>query len=136
MKLSQLILLTFTPLAFFVNLSANAADVYIKDRSGFAKQSLKEVQQTKTILFSDVFPGDWAYTALQNLISSYGCVDNPSLQSLRIGQALTRYEAAELLNSCLEGDISLANSSSEVLRLYNEFSFEIAIVKARYYQLN
>ena len=136
MKLFKLILLAFTPLAFLANLSANSADVYIKDTSGFAKKSLKEVKQTQTILFSDIFPGDWAYTALGNLIKRYGCVDSPSSQSLRNGQALTRYEAAELVNSCLEGDINLSNTTSEVRRLFNEFSFEIAIVRSRSYHLN
>ncbi len=133
MSLSKFILLVFSSLGFLDPLSAYSADVYNKDVSDFSKKSVKEVQQNQNILFSDILPGDWAYTALQNLIRSYGCVDNPPLQSLRIGQALTRYEAAELVNSCLKGDIAFNDLSSEVLRLYNEFSFEIAIVKARTY---
>ena len=136
MKLLQLILIVFPPLAFFAPLSANSADVHNKEGSDFTKKSVQGVQQNQSILFSDVFPGDWAYTALQNLSARHGCADNPSLQSLRIGQALTRYEAAELVNSCLKGDITFAELSSEAIRLYNELSFEIAIVKARTYTLN
>ncbi len=97
---------------------------------------LRKYSRLNPFFFSDVFPGDWAYTALQNLSTSYGCIDNPSLQSLRFGQALTRYEAAELVNSCLDGDVTFSTLSSEVVRLYKEFSFEIAIVKARTYSLN
>ena len=136
MTLLQLILLVLPTSALLFPLSANSADVYNKDVSDFTKNSIKEVQQKENIMLSDVFPGDWAYTALQNLSASHRCVENPSLQSLRIGQALTRYEAAELVNSCLKGDITFAELSSDALRLYNEFSFEIAIVKARTYSLN
>ena len=136
MKLLQLILLGLPPFAFLVPISANSADVYNKDVPDFTKKSVKGVQQNQNILLSDVFPGDWAYTALQKLSTSKGCVDNPSLQSIRTGQALTRYEAAELLNSCLKADVIFAELSSEVLRLYKEFSFEIAIVKARTSYLN
>ncbi len=138
MKLFKLIIIILIPLPFFDNFSVYATEIYKKDASAFNQKSLKADvgEQTQNILFSDIFPGDWAYTALQNLSSRYTCVENKFLKSLRIGQALTRYEAAELLNYCLEADFSFSELSSEALRLYKEFSFEIAIVKARSYQLN
>ena len=74
---------------------------------------------------------DRAYTALQNLSESYGCVDNAYTQNLKSGQALTRYEAAALVNACLEGGIASADVSADAARLSNEFGTEMAILKGR-----
>ncbi|WP_036896280.1 iron uptake porin, partial [Prochlorococcus marinus] len=84
-----------------------------------------------TTQFSDVVPGDWAYTALQNLSESYGCVDNAYTQNLKSGQALTRYEAAALVNACLDGGIASAEVTPDAARLANEFGTEMAILKGR-----
>jgi hypothetical protein len=52
--------------------------------------------------FSDVHPGDWAYQALSNLIERHGCVAGYPDGSVRGGRAMSRYEAAALLNACLD----------------------------------
>jgi hypothetical protein len=51
---------------------------------------------------SDVFPSDWAYTALQNLVETYGCIEGYPNRTFRGNQALTRYEFAAGLNACLD----------------------------------
>jgi len=131
MKLFQQLLLAPTALGLLAPVAANAADINIKDIAGYANKSTKQYRAVKSAQFSDVVPGDWAYTALQNLSESYGCVDNAYTQSLKSGQALTRYEAAALVNACLEGGVASAADNSDALRLTNEFGTEMAILKGR-----
>ena len=127
MKLFQQLLVAPAALGLLAPLAANAAEVNINDVAGYATPSA----DVTTAQFSDVVPGDWAYTALQNLSESYGCVDNAYTQNLKSGQALTRYEAAALVNACLEGGIASADVSADATRLSNEFGTEMAILKGR-----
>jgi hypothetical protein len=59
-------------------------------------------QVTSIGQFSDLRPTDWAYQALGNLIERYGCVAGYPNGSYKGGQAMTRCEAAALLNACLD----------------------------------
>ena len=127
MKLFQKLLVAPAALGLLAPLAANAAEVNINDVAGYATPSA----DVTTAQFSDVVPGDWAYTALVNLSESYGCVDNAYTQNLKSGQALTRYEAAALVNACLEGGIASADVSADATRLSNEFGTEMAILKGR-----
>jgi len=127
MKLFQQMLVAPAALGLLAPLAANAAEVNINDVASYATPSA----QVTTAQFSDVVPGDWAYTALQNLSESYGCVDNAYTQNLKSGQALTRYEAAALVNACLDGGIASADVSADAARLTNEFGTEMAILKGR-----
>ena len=127
MKLFQKLLVAPAALGLLAPLAANAAEVNINDVAGYATPTA----DVTTAQFSDVVPGDWAYTALQNLSESYGCVDNAYTQNLKSGQALTRYEAAALVNACLEGGIASADVSADATRLSNEFGTEMAILKGR-----
>jgi len=131
MKLFQQMLVAPAALGLLAPLAANAVEVNINDVAAYS--DLQEQQTATTAQFSDVVPGDWAYTALQNLSESYGCVDNAYTQNLRSGQALTRFEAAALVNACLDGGL-MANGSAlteEASRLTNEFGSEMAILKGR-----
>ena len=58
-------------------------------------------QVTSITQFSDVRPTDWAYQALNNLVERYGCVAGYPNGTFAGGQAMTRYEAAALLNAFL-----------------------------------
>ena len=131
MKLFQQLLVAPAALGLMAPLSATAAEVNINGVANYS-DSAEQVYQT-TAQFSDVVPGDWAYTALQNLSDSYGCVDNSYTNNLKSGQALTRYEAAALVNACLEGGLMASGEgmTSEASRLANEFGSEMAILKGR-----
>lgn len=50
----------------------------------------------------DVFPGDWAYEALQNLSQNYGCITGYPNDTFRGERVLTRYEFAAGLVSCIQ----------------------------------
>jgi len=129
MKLFQQLLVAPAALGLLAPLAANAAEVNIDSVVDYAAPS---AQVATSAQFSDVVPGDWAYTALQNLSESYGCVDNAYTQNLQNGQSLTRYEAAALINACLDNGLSAsAGATSDASRLTDEFASEMAILKGR-----
>ena len=85
-------------------------------------------QVTSINQFSDVQPTSWAYQALSNLIERYGCVAGYPNGTFKGGQAMTRYEAAALLNACLD---RVTETTDELQRLINEFQKELAVLKGR-----
>ena len=85
-------------------------------------------QVTSVNQFSDVRPTDWAYQALSNLVEKYGCVAGYPNGTYKGGQAMTRYEAAALLNACLE---RVTEVTDELQRLMDEFNKELAVLKGR-----
>ena len=85
-------------------------------------------QVTSVGQFSDVQPTDWAYQALSNLVSKYGCVAGYPNGTFKGKQAMTRYEAAALLNACLD---RVTEMTEEVKRLLKEFEKELTVLKAK-----
>ena len=85
-------------------------------------------QVTSVTQFSDVQPTDWAYQALSNLVEKYGCVAGYPNGTYKGGQAMTRYEAAALLNACLD---RVTEVTDELQRLMNEFKTELAALTGR-----
>ncbi len=91
--------------------------------------SQAEAQHVTSIhQFSDVRPTDWAYQALSNLIERYGCVAGYPDGSYRGGKAMTRYEAAALLNACLD---RISEVTDELKRLMKEFEKELEVLRGR-----
>ncbi len=85
-------------------------------------------QVTSVNQFSDVQPTDWAYQALSNLVEKYGCVAGYPDGTFKGKQALSRYEAAALLNSCLD---RVTEATDELQKLLSEFKVELATIKGR-----
>ena len=85
-------------------------------------------QVTSISQFSDVRPTDWAYQALSNLVDRYGCVAGYPDGTFKGGRAMTRYEAAALLNACLD---RVTEVTDELKRLMAEFEKELAVLKGR-----
>ena len=85
-------------------------------------------QVTSINQFSDVRPTDWAYQALENLVQRYGCVAGYPNGTFVGGQAMTRYEAAALLNACLD---RVTEVTDELQRLMAEFKVELGVLKGR-----
>jgi hypothetical protein len=85
-------------------------------------------QVTSIGQFSDLRPTDWAYQALGNLIERYGCVAGYPNGSYKGGQAMTRFEAAALLNACLD---RVTEVTDELKRLIKEFERELALLRGR-----
>jgi hypothetical protein len=78
--------------------SATAAELNLEGVDRYASQE----QVTSISQFSDVRPTDWAYQALSNLVERYGCVAGYPNGTYVGGRAMTRFEAAALLNACLD----------------------------------
>merc|ERR1712089_51900 len=85
-------------------------------------------QVTSVTQFSDVYPTDWAYQALSNLVEQYGCVAGYPNGTFRGNRAMTRYEAAALLNACLD---RITEVTDELRRLIKEFETELAVIRGR-----
>ena len=85
-------------------------------------------QVTSVTQFSDVRPTDWAYQALSALVEKYGCVAGYPNGTFKGGQAMSRYEAAALLNACLD---RVTEVTDELRRLQKEFEQELAVLKGR-----
>ncbi|MEB3235185.1 MAG: iron uptake porin, partial [Cyanobacteriota bacterium] len=85
-------------------------------------------QVTSVNQFSDVKPTDWAYQALSNLIERYGCVAGYPNGTFKGGNPLSRYEAAALLNACLE---RVTEQTDELQRLLSEFQNELTVLRGR-----
>ena len=104
---------------------ANAAELNINGVSDYAASA---DQVTSVTQFSDVYPTDWAYQALSNLVEQYGCVAGYPNGTFRGNRAMTRYEAAALLNACLD---RITEVTDELRRLLKEFETELAILRGR-----
>ena len=125
MKLFQQLLVAPAALGLMAPMAANAAGLDIKGVSDYSGSS---DQVTSISRFQDVYPTDWAYQALSNLIERYGCVAGyPSGSYLGI-RVMTRFEAAALLNACLD---RITEVTDELRRLLIEFEQELAILKGR-----
>lgn len=85
-------------------------------------------QVTSVTTFSDVQPTDWAYQALKNLAETYGCVAGYPDSSFQGNNSITRFEAAALLNACIE---NISTFTDEIRRLMREFERELAILKGK-----
>jgi hypothetical protein len=77
---------------------------------------------------SDVRPTDWAYQALSNLVEKYGCVAGYPNGTFGGGKSMTRFEAAALLNACLD---RVTESTDELKKLLAEFDTELTVLTAR-----
>ena len=124
MKLFQQLLVAPAALGLIAS-GANAAELNINGVSDYAASA---DQVTSVTQFSDVYPTDWAYQALANLVETYGCVAGYPNGTFRGNRAMTRYEAAALLNACLD---RITEVTDELRRLLKEFETELAILKGR-----
>ena len=97
-------------------------------------------QVTNVNQLRDVAPTDWAYEALRSLVDRYGCISGFPNQTYRGSQALTRYEFAAGLNSCLNQIERLIASQEPgvdpqdldtINRLTQEFEAELATTAGR-----
>ena len=108
-------------------------------------QELEQLEQnglsqvTNVNQLRDVSPTDWAYEALRSLVDRYGCISGFPNQTYRGNQALSRYEFAAGLNSCLnqierliasQGSVSQEDLDT-INRLAQEFEAELATIGGR-----
>lgn len=116
------------------SIDSNLDRIDIQNSSGDYLGQLTNVDSLR-----DVAPTDWAYEALRSLVNRYGCIAGYPNQTYRGSQALTRYEFAAGLNSCLNQIERLIASSEAVSRedldtisrLSQKFEAELATLGGR-----
>ena len=125
MNLFHKLLLAPAALGLMAPMAASAADMNL---AGVKQYASADEQVTSISQFSDVQPTDWAYQALSNLVERYGCVAGYPNGTFKGKQAMTRFEAAALLNACLD---RVTEVTDQLKKLMKEFEKELAILKGR-----
>jgi len=119
MKLFQQLLVAGAAVSMIAPLAAQATDINLEDMNSYSYGS-KSSGFTNNYL--NIQPGDWAHQSIKDLAKSRGC-------DINVGdKALTRFEAASIVNSCL-GDV--AEVSNIERTLIDEFSSELALLRGR-----
>ncbi|MEY2831101.1 MAG: hypothetical protein RLZZ574_359, partial [Cyanobacteriota bacterium] len=124
-----------------VNADKEAVDQTLEQINNYQQLNQdNQSQVTNVNQLRDVSPTDWAYEALRSLVDRYGCIAGFPNQTYRGDQALTRYEFAAGLNSCLNQIERLIASNSSgvdqeqldtINRLQQEFEAELATLGGR-----
>ena len=96
---------------------------------------------TSVSQLSDVKPTDWAFQALQSLVERYGCIAGYPDKTYRGNRAMTRYEFAAGLNSCMDrvndliaastGDMVKKEDLATLRKLQEQFAAELATLRGR-----
>ena len=140
MNLSKKLLLALAGASISAPLAASAQEVASLTGSAAINEYMQQQdvdrfrawesknQVTSVNQFSDVLPTDWAYQALSNLVEKYGCVAGYPNGKFKGGNAMTRYEAAALLNACLD---RISEVTDELQKLLNEFDSELTVLTSR-----
>ncbi|MEA5497552.1 iron uptake porin [Limnoraphis robusta] len=99
------------------------------------------VQVTSVSQLADVQPTDWAFQALQSLVERYGCIAGYPDGTYKGNRAMTRYEFAAGLYSCLSRVNELIGAATAdkvsrddlaiIQRLQEEFAAELAGLAGR-----
>ncbi len=111
-----------------IGTAASGADQHHAVASPLADSPLRHDQIGSTSQFSDLRPTDWAYQALSDLIERVGCVAGHPDGLYGGGQTISRFEAAALLNACLERVSEVTDTLS---RLIAAFEPELAVLRGR-----
>ncbi|OUL31562.1 hypothetical protein BV372_20200 [Nostoc sp. T09] len=122
--------------------SAKGANIYAQNTPETTPaQPTIDSPVTSVSELSDVQPTDWAFQALQSLVERYGCIVGYPDSRYRGNRALTRYEFAAGLSSCLDqvskliatstSDLAIKQDLETLQRLTEEFSQELAQLRGR-----
>lgn len=130
-------------LSLLTSNSAFAGEVkeQVTSVSQLSQDSNNLAQVTSVSQFSDVQPTDWAFQALQSLVERYGCVAGYPNGTFRGNRALSRFEFAAGLNSCLDrvneliatatADMVSKQDLATLQRLQEEYANELQTVKGQ-----
>jgi Carbohydrate-selective porin, OprB family/S-layer homology domain len=109
------------------------------ERTALPSAAMEQV--TSVSQLSDVKPTDWAFQSLQSLVERYGCIAGYPDKTYRGNRALTRYEFAAGLNSCMDrineligagtADLVKKDDLEALKKLQEEFAAELATLRGR-----
>ena len=116
MKLFQSLLVAPAALGFLVPLTANSSELNLGDIAIYSNNNSEKISN-----FSELYPSDWSYQAITNLVISRDC------SNLIPSGSISRFEAAAIINSCLK---DFAQITEQERRLVDEFNSEIVLIKS------
>jgi hypothetical protein len=124
--------------SFILSAAPAKAEVSV---ASLAQESNDMGAVTSVSQLSDVKPTDWAFQALQSLVERYGCIAGYPDKTYRGNRAMTRYEFAAGLNSCMDrvNDLIAASTADMVKKedlatlrkLQEQFAAELATLRGR-----
>jgi len=127
-------LLVAAPAAVLLPVALAPVGALANDLNLDAVQEYSVAQGASIRDFSDVYPTDWAYQALAELVETYGCVAGYPDGTFRGEQTVTRYEMAAVLSDCLSSMSATMDMKAEEMEsmemLKAEFSEELITLKA------
>ena len=118
MNLFQSLLVAPAALGFLAPITAKAVELNLGDISRYSDNNVENISN-----FSEVFPGDWSYQAIRDVVISRNC------SNLLPSGSISRFEAATIINSCLK---DYAQITEQERRLIDEFKFELASIKSSF----
>ena len=118
MKLFQQLLVAGAAASMLAPIAAQASNVNLKDMNSYSASQSSDFTNN----YLNVQPGDWAHQSIKDLVVSRGCDINVS------DKALTRFEAASIVNSCLGNVAEVTNVERSLI---DEFSSELALLRGR-----
>ena len=105
--------------SFIAPFAAQATDINLEDMNSYSNSS-KSAGFTNN--YVNIQPGDWAHQSIKDLANSRGCDIEVT------DKALTRFEAAAIVNSCLGNVAEVTNVERSLI---DEFSSELALIRGR-----
>ncbi|MDT9198595.1 iron uptake porin [Limnospira fusiformis KN01] len=135
------IMATILPSTAIANPDLPTSDTWeqLQRYSQEGKKKPQQSQVTSVSQLSDVQPTDWAFQALQSLVERFGCIAGYPDGTFRGNRALSRYEFAAGVNTCLDriSEIIAAETSDRmtqgellaVKRLQEEFAAELSLLR-------
>ncbi|WP_299406356.1 iron uptake porin [Acaryochloris sp. IP29b_bin.148] len=123
-----------SPATSIEDIAGNQGDPYFPADPSLHASDAALGQVTSVSQLSDVQPDDWAFQAIQSLVERYGCVAGYPDGTFRPSRAMSRREAAALVNACLD-NLSNRFATKEDLdalkALQDEFAAELATLRGR-----
>ncbi|MBD2178859.1 carbohydrate porin [Pseudanabaena sp. FACHB-1998] len=130
-----------TPLSLSSHSIPSESSNHISNYVVTSSYDQQAAQLTSVSQLSDVKATDWTFTALQSLVERYGCIAGYPDRTYRGQQAITRYEFASGLSSCLDkiNEIVSAGLADKVRqedlaalkKLQEEFASELSVLRGR-----
>ncbi len=117
MNLFQSLLVAPAALGLLSPVGINAAELNLGDISRYSDDNVENISN-----FSEVFPSDWSYQAIRDVVTSRNCAN------LIPSGSISRFEAAAIINSCLK---DFAQITDQEKRLIDEFNPELAVIRSR-----
>ena len=117
MKLFQSLLVAPAALGLLAPVTAEAVELNLGDISRYSNVNVENISN-----FSDLYPSDWSYQAIRDVVISRNC------SNLMPSGSISRFEAAVIINSCLK---DFAQITEQENRLIEEFNTELSAVRSQ-----